>query len=99
MPFSIPRRSSISGCTRTDDQEFIIDPDGVFSIILITDKAGADIVKERIKNKVYGMDYKKITGELRINVELRIGVAEYDQSVSSPLELKELSDKDLEYDV
>jgi GGDEF domain-containing protein len=91
--------SIIGDATRLEDTQFVVDENGIFSLIVICDMNGAEIIKSRVKEKVKKME---LIGRLKIynlDLELKIGIAQCSKDISSEIELKKLADKTMEYDV
>ena len=89
----------ITEVTRLEDIQFVVDENGIFSLIVICDLDGATIIKNRIKEKVKKME---LVGRLKIynlDLEMKIGIAQCNKDVESEIELKKLADDNMEYDV
>lgn len=83
---------------RDEDRKYVLSND-TFAYILITDEKGANIVKERIKQKVEEVviEESKILGGVK--VELQIGVCEWKEKIKTPIEFLKLAEGELDYDV
>ena len=89
----------VTDTTRIEDIQFLFDEKGVFTLIAITDLAGAEIIKGRMKEKVKNME---LFGRLKVynlDLELKVGIAQCSDEITNEIELKNLADKNLEYDV
>lgn len=89
---------AIEDVTRTEDKKYKIDKD-LFAVIMPnTDIAGAEIVKERFKSELQNImvdeDVKK-----RYKFDMKIAILQYNKSIASSFEFKELVQKELEYDI
>lgn len=85
--------------TRIEDIQFFVDEKGVFSLILISDAAGAAIVRDRLKNGVKEIEMQEKMKLFSLYLELKIGIAEYNDELKSAQEFRELAEKNMEFDV
>lgn len=85
--------------TRTEDVQFFVDERGVFSLILISDSNGASIVRDRIKDKIKNIEMQEKMKIYKLNLELKIGITEYSESVRDSIEFRQLAEKNMEFDV
>lgn len=90
---------AIGKFTRVEDAQYFVDEKGVFSIIAITDKAGAEIIKERLKDNMKDIELEQRLYRYDLSMELKIGIAEFTPEVKSAPEFRQLALKNMEYDV
>lgn len=90
---------SISSLLRQGDKCFALDSRDTFASLLFTNHSGAEVAKERLKNEIRLINLKMINKDINVNVEIKIGLLEYDKDKHDILSLKELAEKELEYDV
>lgn len=88
----------INRVTRAEDIPFFTD-DGKFILVSITDKQGGAIVKERVRGEISKLYMKQLLKTYNLTIDLQIGIAEYDETVQSPMDLLQRAYKDMEYDL
>lgn len=86
---------------RTNDSLYMLNKDNpMWGMLLFTDRSGADIVIERLRQRMGEVNTASHRGEKRFELVLKIGAVEYEPaSAPSPLELIVQARKQLEYDV
>lgn len=89
----------INQLTRNEDLQFFTDKKGGYSLIMITDLEGANLVRRRIKRDIQETGIKERMKLFSLNLDLMVGIAEYDEGIKNSLEFKERAQKDMEYDV
>lgn len=90
---------SISELTRAEDAGYIVDEKGLFSVILISDAAGAAIVKDRLKSKMKSIDLQERMKTFNLSLDLKIGIAEYNPGIRTSIDFRQMALKDMEFDV
>lgn len=85
---------------RLEDRCYSIDEDGSIGVILSCDKAGAMIVKKRMKANVLKAEaFEGITNRA-LKVDIRMAFLEYDKEViKNAIEFKQKTESELQYDV
>lgn len=84
---------------RIEDTKFRID-EKTFAVILPhTPIEGAEILKNRIKEKLLHITIQKESYYKNYKFEIRMGLKPYAAEYESPLEYKRMAEKELEYDV
>ncbi|MBD8499299.1 diguanylate cyclase domain-containing protein [Paenibacillus arenosi] len=86
---------------RMNDSLYMLNSDDpTWGLLLFTDREGASIVINRIKDKVAAFNAVESTGKYKIDLDLIIGAIEYEaETVSTPLDFIAQARKQLEYDV
>lgn len=83
---------------RDEDRKYILNID-TFAYILITDEKGALVVKDRIKRKIHEEVLKKSKDLKGINLEIQVGMCQWNESIKEPAEFLRLAEGELDYDV
>lgn len=85
---------------RLEDRLFALDEEGRMGIICTCDKAGAEIIKRRIIERMEKTgDFRRILNRA-LRVELRFGIYEYQEgTVANAIELKKKAENEMQYDV
>lgn len=91
--------TKIGELTRVEDIQFFVDEKGAYSLILISDAAGAAIVRDRLKDGVKEIEMQEKMKLFSLHLELKIGIAEYNAELISAQEFRELAEKNMEFDV
>lgn len=89
----------VTESTRMEDSSYILEDGRTFALLLFTDAKGASIVKDRIKEKVSAYNHGNSNKTVSINIELKIGIAQYNEHIQGVMEYRRLAEKDMEYDV
>ncbi len=89
----------VTESTRMEDSSYILEDGRTFALLLFTDAKGASIVKDRIKEKVSAYNHGNSNKTVSINIELKIGIAQYNDHIQGVMEYRRLAEKDMEYDV
>lgn len=86
---------------RTNDILYLLDKEeATWGLLLFTDKEGAKVVMERIRQKLYEFNTDEFTDKYKVKLILKIGAVEYNsETIQSPLDFMEQAVKQLEYDV
>lgn len=85
--------------TRMEDCNYILEDGKTFAMLLFTDRQGADIVKDRIRENINNYNLDNSSKSVSIKIELKIGLAQYNDEIKDIIEFKRLAEKDMEYDV
>ncbi|MDB2107725.1 GGDEF domain-containing protein [Clostridium paraputrificum] len=88
----------LSDSLRFEDRKYIVDDD-TFAFIIISDKDGASIVKNRLKKSIGELKMGKDTLYNDLNIEVQIGSYTINESINDAMEFIERAEKELEYDV
>lgn len=91
--------AKIGEFTRVEDIQFFVDEKGVYSLILISDEAGAAIVRDRLKNGVKEIEMQEKVKLFSLHLELKIGIAQYNSEITSVQEFRDFAEKNMEFDV
>ncbi|MFD2614377.1 diguanylate cyclase domain-containing protein [Paenibacillus gansuensis] len=94
--------SSLSQTTiRTNDSLYMLNSNNpTWGMLLFTDREGANIVIDRLRDKVEDLNMQDYAGRFSVELDLRIGAVEYDETaIESPLDFISQARKQLEYDV
>jgi hypothetical protein len=71
-----------------------------WGMLLFTDRPGANIVIDRLRQKVKEMNTAEFSARYKVELSLKIGAVQYEQeSLTTPLEFIVKARKELEYDV
>ena len=88
----------LSDSLRFEDRKYIVDDD-TFAFIIISDKDGGSIVKNRLKKSIGELKMGKETLYNDLNIEVQIGSYTINESINDAMEFIERAEKELEYDV
>lgn len=88
----------LSDSLRFEDRKYIVDDD-TFAFIIISDKDGASIVKNRLKKSIGELKMGKEILYNDLNIEVQIGSYTINESINDAMEFIERAEKELEYDV
>ncbi|CDI48889.1 GGDEF domain-containing protein [Clostridium tetani] len=89
----------ITSFTRKEDISCKLGQDTLAILMPETDKNGAEVVKTRIKETLKEINLNKNKENNHINLDIKIGVLQYDKTVENAFEFKKIAEKELEYDV
>ncbi|SHJ07194.1 diguanylate cyclase (GGDEF) domain-containing protein [Clostridium cavendishii DSM 21758] len=96
--FSIAR--VINEIARVEDMKYRIANNKFVIVLPFTDLKGSEIIRERLSNNIRNIEILNKTESARnITLTYKIGIKEYDRKVENPLDLLNLTEKELEYDV
>lgn len=86
---------------RTNDSLYILDKDNpTWGLMLFTDRQGANIVIERLKQKVISLNTGENADKYKVQLDLKIGAVEYQaDAIETPLDFIVEAKRQLEYDV
>jgi len=85
--------------TRTEDCSYMLEDGRTFALLLFTNREGALVVKERIKEGMKRFNLDNSAKPVSIKTELRIGITEYEDHEQDVLGFRKAAEKDMEYDV
>lgn len=85
--------------TRNEDIRYKLSKDTLAILMEDTDIRGAEVVKERIKEKARELNLQEKEKSRSINIEVKIGAHQYNKSIENSFQFKELTERELEYDV
>lgn len=86
-------------CTRIEDVRYSLDEHAIGIVMPNTNIDGAKVVKERIKKQILGLNLRLSNEGNLVNIDLKIGCLEYKESIKDSIELKNLAEEELQYDV
>lgn len=84
---------------RLEDRIYAIDDKGSLGIICTCDKAGAEIMKRRIKKAIDDKAFFSDITDRAVRIEVRAGCYEFSDKISNGMELKQKAENELQYDV
>ncbi|RKN85676.1 diguanylate cyclase domain-containing protein [Paenibacillus ginsengarvi] len=86
---------------RTNDAIYLLDKeDTMWGLLLFTDREGANIVMDRIRQTFREANILKHSGRHRVDLSLKMGALEYDgKTIETPIDYIVQAKKQLEYDV
>lgn len=91
--------AGIKESTRNEDIRYNL-KESTFAILMAeTDVKGAEIVEDRIREKIKNLNLYIKENKKNIDLEVKIGAVQYSKKISGALEFRELVEKELEYDV
>lgn len=90
---------SITASTRVEDLRYRIAQDELAVILPHTTEEQAKVVKDRIKAELSNITIDDDSSLGRYNIELKIALMEYDGGIVNPMEFKNMTHRELEYDV
>lgn len=91
--------AGIKESTRNEDIRYNL-KESTFAILMAeTDVKGAEIVEDRIREKIKNLNLYIKENKKNIDLEVKIGAVQYSEKISGALEFRELVEKELEYDV
>lgn len=85
--------------TRSEDERYYLESDMIGIIMPYTDFDGANTVKERIKKNISELNLELNQGKSYIDIDTKIAIVEYKESISGSIEYKNLCEEELQYDV
>lgn len=89
----------VDECVRMEDRVFSLE-NGSFALLLVTDKSGIDVVKNRIRNRMEDVETFSGILDKNILVSIRIGGRMYvKEEYTNPMDFKQLTESELAYDV
>lgn len=85
--------------TRQEDKRYRLDENLLAAIMPNTNMQGAEIVKERLRDKLDKITITTSKGTEKLKFHFKIAIKAYDKSIESAFQFKHLVEKELEYDV
>lgn len=86
---------------RMNDSLYILNTNNpTWALLLFTERTGADVVIDRIKQKVDSLNADGFSSKYKVELQLRIGAIEYNpETIKSPIDFIAQARNQLEYDV
>ena len=89
----------VKNALRAEDELYQLEEDEImFGVLMVTKKEGADIIYDRLKEKIAGIDTNEILNTKQLVLDMRIGTA-FDDGSKSVLELLDAAKNSMQYDV
>lgn len=90
---------SIVKSSRMEDMKYMLNKN-TFAVLLIeTNLKESNVISEEIRKNIENLNFKSKYKDKDINLEIKISTVEYKDDIKNAFELKEMADKELEYDV
>jgi len=90
----------IGASLREEDEVFLLDDNPyMWGTLLFTNTETTDIVIARVDSQLKKVDLKNASGKHSIQLDMRVGIAQYSDQIQSPLHFLEQAKKSSEYDV
>ncbi|WP_061322161.1 GGDEF domain-containing protein [Clostridium botulinum] len=84
---------------RGEDISYKLNKDTFAILMPSTNFQGAEVVKNRIKESISEENLKIKQEDKNVNIDIKVGIVEYKNTIKEAFEFKELAEKELEYDV
>jgi len=84
---------------RGEDISYKLNKDTLSVLMPSTNIQGAEVVKGRIKESISEENLKIKQEDKNVNLDIKIGIVEYENTIKEAFEFKQLAEKELEYDV
>ncbi|MBY6757704.1 GGDEF domain-containing protein [Clostridium botulinum] len=84
---------------RGEDISYKLNKDTFAILMPSTNLQGAEVVKNRIKESISEENLKIKQEDKNVNIDIKVGIVEYKNTIKEAFEFKELAEKELEYDV
>ncbi|AUN17374.1 GGDEF domain-containing protein [Clostridium botulinum] len=84
---------------RGEDISYKLNKDTLAILMPSTNLQGAEVVKNRIKESISEKNLKIKQEDKNVNIDIKVGIVEYKNTIKEAFEFKELAEKELEYDV
>ncbi|EJO5347865.1 GGDEF domain-containing protein [Clostridium botulinum] len=84
---------------RGEDISYKLTKDTLSVLMPSTNIQGAEVVKNRIKESIGEENLKIKQEDKNVNIDIKIGIVEYKDTIKEAFEFKELAERELEYDV
>lgn len=85
--------------TRNEDERYSIENDTLAIIMSNTSSKDATVVKDRIKTGINNLNLKLREEKKYVNIDTKISILQYKDSIKNPIEFKILAEEELQYDV
>lgn len=89
----------IEESTRNEDEKYRIYRDTFTVIMPNTDEEGAEIVKNRVKERIKLISIDEEEKKQKYKLDFKVGILQYRDNIESTFEYKELLERELEFDV
>lgn len=90
---------ALSSSVRNEDMTYKFGEDYFAVLMEETDLKGAEVVKKRLKEKLQNISKRVKNKDESIMLEVKIGIAQYDENIKNAIEFKEIAERELEFDV
>ncbi|HHD2751570.1 TPA: diguanylate cyclase [Clostridium perfringens] len=90
---------ALSSSVRNEDITYKFGEDYFAVLMEETDIKGAEVVKKRLKEKLQNISKRVKNKDESIMLEVKIGIAQYDENIKNAIEFKEIAERELEFDV
>lgn len=90
---------ALSSSVRNEDMTYKFGEDYFAVLMEETDIKGAEVVKKRLKEKLQNISKRVKNKDESIMLEVKIGIAQYDENIKNAIEFKEIAERELEFDV
>ncbi|MDZ5252414.1 GGDEF domain-containing protein [Clostridium sp. LIBA-8841] len=90
---------ALSSSVRNEDMTYKFGEDYFAVLMEETDLKGAEVVKRRLKEKLQNISKRVKNKDESIMLEVKIGIAQYDENIKNAIEFKEIAERELEFDV
>lgn len=90
---------ALSSSVRNEDITYKFGEDYFAVLMEETDIKGAEVVKKRLKKKLQNISKRVKNKDESIMLEVKIGIAQYDENIKNAIEFKEIAERELEFDV
>ncbi|HBJ2611315.1 diguanylate cyclase [Clostridium botulinum] len=84
---------------RGEDISYKLNKDTLAILMPSTNLQGAEVVKNRIKESISEKNLKIKQEDKNVNIDIKVGIVEYKNTIKEAFEFKELAETELEYDV
>ncbi|WP_061320554.1 GGDEF domain-containing protein [Clostridium botulinum] len=84
---------------RGEDISYKLNKNTLAILMPSTNLQGAEVVKNRIKESISEKNLKIKQEDKNVNIDIKVGIVEYKNTIKEAFEFKELAEKELEYDV
>ncbi|KOM97200.1 diguanylate cyclase [Clostridium botulinum] len=84
---------------RGEDISYKLNKDTLAILMPSTNLQGAEVVKNRIKESISEKNLKIKQEDKNVNIDIKVGIVEYKNTIKEAFAFKELAEKELEYDV
>lgn len=92
--------NSITDLARVEDLKYRYDENKFVLLAPFTDSKGGEVIKNRFKDRLSRIEFNsEIKGDRILDFKYKISLKEYDKEGENPIELLNVCEKELEYDV
>ncbi len=90
----------IASSLREEDEIFMLDDNPyMWGTLLFTNSETTDVIIGRVEKQLKNIDLKNTSGRHAIQLDMRVGTAQYSEQIQTPLQFLEQAKKSAEYDV